>query len=181
MVSDVSPSTTSFDTNLTQGDTYFDDAILVFGNGAANAGIGLPVSAYLNTGGNFSFAVPDDWPVTPVDGDDFNIYAFHVHPVSQIQAGLATEDKQDIILSAANMNAIADHILRRSSALARASADGDAVAFRSLLGTISKLTNKVGFVGTDLVIREEDDSTVFGTQSATTDAAAELVTDLDTV
>lgn len=95
-VSDVSPSVTNFDTNLTQVDGFFDDSVLIFSNGSANAGKGLPVSAYLNANGNFSFDAPDDWPVTPVNGDDFVIYANHVHPVSQIQSGLATEAKQDI-------------------------------------------------------------------------------------
>jgi hypothetical protein len=37
------------------------------------------------------------WPVTPVNGDDFVIIALHSHPVSEIQSGLATEAKQDII------------------------------------------------------------------------------------
>lgn len=94
-VSDVSPSTTNFDTNLTQVDTFFDDAVLIFSNGAANAGKGLPVSAYLNANGNMTFDAPDSWPVTPVNGDDFVVFANHVHPVSQIQSGLATEAKQD--------------------------------------------------------------------------------------
>jgi hypothetical protein len=98
-VSDVSPSTTNFDTNLTQADTYFDDAVLIFANGSANAGIGRPVSDYLNANGNFSFNAPDDWPVTPVNGDDFVIYANHVHPISQIQSGLATEAKQDALIT----------------------------------------------------------------------------------
>jgi hypothetical protein len=96
-VSDASPATTNFDTNLTQIDTYFDDSVLIFSNGSANAGIGRPVSDYLNANGNMSFDTPDDWPVTPVNGDDFVIYATHVHPVAQIQSGLATEAKQDII------------------------------------------------------------------------------------
>lgn len=83
-VSDVSPSVGGFDTNLTDVDTYWEDAVLIFSNGAANAGLGKPVSTFLNTNGAMTFAPPDDWPVTPVNGDDFTIYATHVHPVSQI-------------------------------------------------------------------------------------------------
>ena len=94
-VSDVSPSKTSFDTNLTQVDGYFDDAVMIFSNGSANAGIGVPVSAYLNASGNMTFLAPDTWPVTPVDGDDFIIFATHVHTIAQVQSGLATEAKQD--------------------------------------------------------------------------------------
>lgn len=91
VVSDVSPAVDNFDTNLTQADTYFDDAVLIFSNGAANAGIGRAVSAYLNANGNVAFDAPDDWPVTPVNGDDFVIYATHVHPVAQIADGILDE------------------------------------------------------------------------------------------
>lgn len=108
--------------------------------------------------------------------------AWEVNPDSTSSyATLNTGPANVIALSATQMNAIADHILRRAAAAARASGDGDAVTFRSLLGSVSKLTNKVGIVGTDLLIREEDDATTFGTQAATTDAAAEPITDLDTV
>lgn len=96
-VSDAAPSITDFDTTLTQADTYFDDAVLIFVDGAANAGIGRPIVAHLNANGNVSFIAPDDWPVTPVNGDDFVIFANHVHPVTQIQSGLATIANQAII------------------------------------------------------------------------------------
>lgn len=74
---------------------------------------------------------------------------------------------------------MADYVLRRNSANARASADGDGVNFRSLLGAVSRLTNKSGVSGTDLVTREEDDTTAFGTQAITSDAAADPITVLD--
>lgn len=99
VISDATPTVTSFNTDLTQPDDYFDDAVLIFLNGSANAGIGRPVSGYLNTNGNMTFDAPDDWPVTPVNGDDFIIYATHVHPVAQIQTGLAIESKQDTIIT----------------------------------------------------------------------------------
>lgn len=90
-ISDVSPATTGFDTNLTQADDYFDDAVMIFSNGSANVGIGLPVSTYLNANGAMTFDAPDDWPVTPVNGDDFVIYATHVHPVGQIADAVLDE------------------------------------------------------------------------------------------
>lgn len=90
-VSDATPLTSDFDTNLTQADGYFDDAVLIFSNGSANAGIGRPVSAYLNASGNMTFDSPDAWPVTPVNGDDFVIFATHVHPVAQIADAVADE------------------------------------------------------------------------------------------
>lgn len=96
-VSDVAPTTTDFDTDLTQPDTYFADAIMIFTNGAANAGIGKAVSTYVNASGHVVFVAAMAWPVTPVNGDDFVIFATHSHPVSEIQSGLATEAKQDVM------------------------------------------------------------------------------------
>ncbi len=87
-VSDASPAVGGFDTNLTDVDTYWEDAVLVFSNGAANAGLGKPISTFLNTNGAMTFATPDDWPVVPVNGDDFTIYANHVHPIAQIATGV---------------------------------------------------------------------------------------------
>ena len=90
-ISDVSPTTSSFDTDLTQADGFFDDSVLIFTNGSANAGIGITVSSYLNANGNMTFDSPDVWPVTPVNGDDFVIYATHVHPVAQIADAVLDE------------------------------------------------------------------------------------------
>jgi hypothetical protein len=111
---------------------------------------------------------------------------------------LATEAKQDIIdaivdaivldtgtdgvvLSAAQMNKIADHIIRRSFVNACDSANGDAKSFRSLLGAMAKLVNKLSLAGGTLTITEEDDATPLGTQAVTTDAAAEPIIAMDTV
>lgn len=91
-VSDVSPATTGFDTTLTQGDTYFNDALLVFSPGAANEGIGKPISGYVTANGRVTFDTPDDWPETPLNGDDFIIYGIHVHPVAQIADAVLDED-----------------------------------------------------------------------------------------
>jgi hypothetical protein len=87
-------------------------------------------------------------------------------------------------LSTAGMNSIADVTLRRTYANARASSDGDAVNFRSLLGATGKLVNKVAVSGANLVIFQEDDLTSTapgGTQAITTDSAAAPITALDTV
>lgn len=97
VVSDASPTTTDFDTNLTQIDTFFNDSIMIFSNGSANAGIGKPISSYVNASGHVTFIGDLAWPVTPVNGDDFVIVALHEHPIAELQSGLATEAKQDII------------------------------------------------------------------------------------
>ena len=86
-------------------------------------------------------------------------------------------------LSAAAANKIADSTLRRTYANARASADGDAVNFRSLLGAIGKLVNKWSISGTTLTVFQEDDITSTapgGTQALTTDAAANPIVTIDT-
>jgi len=83
-------------------------------------------------------------------------------------------------LAAAAANKIADHVLRRSYANARASADGDAVSFRSLLGAVAKLVNKWSISGTTLTIKHEDDTTTAGTQALTATPGADPITEIDT-
>jgi hypothetical protein len=80
-------------------------------------------------------------------------------------------------------NKIADATLRRTYANARASADGDAVAFRSLLGAVGKLVNKWSISGSTLTIFQEDDATSTapgGTQTVSGTAGADPITALDT-
>lgn len=84
-------------------------------------------------------------------------------------------------LDDASANKIADHVLRRSWATAAGSADGDALAFRSLLGAVAKLVNRVGISGATLTVYEDDDLTALGTQAVTSDAAAEPITQVNTV
>ena len=132
-VSDVSPAVGGFDTNLIYPDTYWEDAILVFSNGAANAGLGLPISTFLNANGAMTFAAPDDWPVTPVNGDDFTIYGFHVHPVAQIA---------DAVLEAAVTG-------RSAGSLGTAVADTETDA-TAILADTADMQPKLGTPATDL-------------------------------
>lgn len=83
-----------------------------------------------------------------------------------------------VATSGANM--IADHVIRRSFQNACDSSYGDTKTFRSLLGAIAKLVNKVAPNGSNLEIFEDDDSTVLGTQAVTSSASAEVITALDT-
>jgi hypothetical protein len=86
-------------------------------------------------------------------------------------------------LVAAVANKIADHTLRRTYANARASSDGDAVNFRSLLGAIGKLVNKWAISGATLTVYQEDDVTSTapgGTQAITATPGADPITTLDT-
>jgi len=86
-------------------------------------------------------------------------------------------------IEAAAANKLADHVLRRTYANARASSDGDALSFRSLLGAIGKLVNKWAISGTTLTIYQEDDLTSTapgGTQTITATPGADPITTLDT-
>lgn len=84
-------------------------------------------------------------------------------------------------LTSAAANKIADHTWRRNSANIAASADGDTYDFRSPLGMVRKLTNKLAVLVGVLTAYEEDDTTVAGQQAVATDPDAEHVTGLDTV
>lgn len=72
-------------------------------------------------------------------------------------------------------NKIADHVLRRHSANVEGSSHGDSIAFKSLLGTVSKQTHKVDIDGTDLDTYKSDGTTVLGTQALVTDANSDPV------
>ncbi|WP_298827557.1 hypothetical protein [uncultured Piscinibacter sp.] len=83
-------------------------------------------------------------------------------------------------MTSAAANKQADHVWRRTLANIAASSDGDAVTFRSPLGAMRKLVNKLATIVGVLTIYEEDDTTVAGQQAMTTDPTAENVTALDT-
>jgi hypothetical protein len=83
-------------------------------------------------------------------------------------------------VAAAGANKIADHTIRRSFQNACDSSDGDTKSFRSILGAIAKLVNKVAISGSTLTIYEDDDSTALGSQTITTDSGADPISELDT-
>ena len=95
-----------------------------------------------------------------------------------LQAGSFATTVTDV--DAATANKMADHTLRRGFASAAASSDGDAKSFRSLLGAIAKLVNKIATSGATLTVYEADDSSPLGTQTITTDSGANPITVLDT-
>ncbi len=76
----------------------------------------------------------------------------------------------------ASADKLADHVLRRSWANAAASANGDTLDFRSLLGAVAKLVNRIEIVGSTLTVYENDDTTALGTQTLASDPAADPVT-----
>ena len=126
------------------------------------------------------------------DTDALDAPAFSAAAVTKIAAdvwvqatrtitGTTTNALNAMSFTADAANKYADHILRRTYANARASADGDAVSFRSLLGAVAKLVNRSRVNGPVLEIYHEDDATLAGSQTLTTDPAAEPITGVDTV
>jgi hypothetical protein len=79
-----------------------------------------------------------------------------------------------------SLNAIADHIIRRTFQNACDSGDGDTKTGRSLLGAIAKLVNRISVSGVTLTAYEDDDSTSLLQQTITTDSGADPITQLDT-
>ena len=130
--------------------------------------------------------VASDVTIASVTG---NVGGNVVGSVASVTAGvtvasLGTDALTAAAVSAGAANKMADHTLRRTYAGARASAFGDGLNFRSLLGAMGKLVNKWSISGTTLTIFQEDDATSTapgGTQTLTPTAGADPITALDTV
>jgi hypothetical protein len=110
--------------------------------------------------------IPDAGALTTIDAN--------------VDAILADTGTDGVVISAATANKLADHVLRRTWANAEASSDGDTIAFRSLFGAVAKLVNRVAVSGATLTVYKDDDTTSLGTQSVTTDAAADPITEVNT-
>ena len=82
---------------------------------------------------------------------------------------------QDVSISAATLNSIADALLKRDWTLVT----GEAA--RSLLNANRAIRNRVAEAGGTITVYEEDDSTPAWTAVATRDAAAENLTEVDPV
>lgn len=85
-------------------------------------------------------------------------------------------------LAAAACAKIADTVLRRTFANAHGSSDGDTVSFRSLLGAVAKLVNRISTTvnAGKVTIFHEDDATEIGTQTLTTDSGAAPIVEANT-
>lgn len=80
-ISDVSPTSTSFDTDLTAVSGFYDDQLFLFTSGSL-AGQSKPVLAYTQSNGQVTVA--EAFTAAPSNGDEFEIRADHIHPTSQI-------------------------------------------------------------------------------------------------
>jgi hypothetical protein len=85
----VTPTTTSFSSNVNYPTGAFKHAVLVFTNSAAINEQNSPILGYVNTNGVFT--VEEPFTVAPTVGDEFIIKPTnHVHSIAAIQNGLAT-------------------------------------------------------------------------------------------
>lgn len=76
-------------------------------------------------------------------------------------------------------NMIADHVLRRSWQTAHDSADGDTVTHRSLLGMMARQVNKWAVSGSNLLVYESDDESLFVTVVLSSVSSATPIVGMD--
>jgi hypothetical protein len=87
-VIDASATTTTFVTGLTSSvDDFYNDSMLVFTDGAL---AGQVRAIYDYIGATKTIVLEEALTSAPVNGVAFAIVSLHIHPVSQIQNGLAT-------------------------------------------------------------------------------------------
>jgi hypothetical protein len=87
-VVDASATTTTFVTGLTSAvDNFYNDSMLVFTDGAL---AGQVRAIYDYIGATKTIILEEALTSAPVNGVAFAIVSLHIHPVSQIQSGLAT-------------------------------------------------------------------------------------------
>lgn len=154
-----------------------------------------------NMPGVYALTVDEDTTITAgVDEEDYCVHITHASmapvtrtvelfrpkltegttvTVAQNGVSLADGAVSAAALATAGGNKIADHVLRRTYANARASSDGDAVVFRSPMGMLSHFVNKWDVVGGNLVLKHEDDTTTFASKALTTDGAALAIVGMD--
>jgi hypothetical protein len=81
------PTKTSFTTDITgYVSGAFDHELVVFVSGVLD-GEARPILEYSATNGTFTFE--EEWTQAPSSSDEFVILPYHVHPISEIQTGLA--------------------------------------------------------------------------------------------
>lgn len=98
-VIDASPTSSSFQSSLSQADTYWNDALLVFRTGNL-AGQARPITSHSQTNGLVTF--DEAFTTAPANGDAFSVTPSHIHPVSQIASTVWTNATRTLT-SAANI------------------------------------------------------------------------------
>ena len=147
-VNDLSATTTSFVSNLTNAtSSFYHDKVIVFVSGSL-AGQARHVETY--DGSTKAITVSEGFTFAPANGDEFLILATHEHSISEIQSGLASQASVDGLndLSAADVTAavptaveIRTEIDSGSTVLAAILADTDELQSDDVPGLIAALNN----------------------------------------
>jgi len=185
------PTASAFDTNLTDADGAHDHQLLLFVTGSL-AGYSSPIDTYVLSNGRIT--LQEALTAAPSASDEFVILPQHVHPVSEIQSGLATasalstvDSKVDtidgivdailldtgtdgVVLSTATLQNIADEILKRDVD------NVEATANEHTLATIILAILESSRSSTTWTIKRTDGSTTHATKTLTLDATADPVT-----
>lgn len=82
------PTASAFDTNLTSVTGAFDHLLIVFTSGSLT-GEARPIDTYANANGRIT--LQEALTAAPAATDEFIIVPSHVHKISDIQSGLATD------------------------------------------------------------------------------------------
>jgi len=185
------PTSSAFDTNLTDADGAHDHQLLLFVSGSL-AGYSSPIDSYVQSSGRIT--LQEALTAAPSASDEFVILPQHVHPISEIQSGLATasalstvDSKVDtidgivdailldtgtdgVVLSTATLQNIADEILKRDVD------NVEATANEHTLATIILAILESSRSSTTWTIKRTDGSTTHATKTLTLDADADPVT-----
>lgn len=154
-------------------DAVVDDATRIDAS-ALNTLSGLAPASTLATGAAVQ-TVDDNVDAILLDtGTDGVVLANNAITDAKIADGAITAAK----IAAAAANKIADHLLKRSMASARASSDGDGTG-RFPLQALAFLRNRRAPSGSNLNIYQEDDNTLDWAAAVTTSASAEPITEID--
>lgn len=92
-----------------------------------------------------------------------------------LDAILADTGTDGVVLSAAMMNKIADHVRRRTQANVEASSDGDTLSLKSQYGAIQQMQNSNTTDEAGKITVKKTNGDALGTLTLSTDAAAEPV------
>jgi len=99
-VNDAGATATSFITDLASSvDNFYNDSMLVFNSGALTGQV-RAITDYV--GATKTITLEEALTSAPVNGVEFSIISMHIHPVSQIQSGLATQTSVDAMAVIAN-------------------------------------------------------------------------------
>ena len=126
-------TTTVFNTDLTEVDDFWNDALLIFTSGAL-AGQSRTIKDFANTNGQVTF--DEALTSAPVNNVTFSIRSDHIHPISMIS----------------------DSILRTQMVESYA-ANGVAPTQAQALFAIHQMLMQFGIAGTSITVRKLDDST----------------------